>query len=556
MDDKEFVPHVGSREDGYLFEFHPKGVLLTVFPAVMPDVAFELSDMRQILSDYSVDNYDMGLLAKTVREAAGVPVKLADTFVLPPDWKPSSEEEALISEHAGPLNKNYGSVTVEVSRDRMEAKIRFSVAEGQAIPTEEMVSDALQLRNVTFGIDMEAIQEGCKDGKPFVVARGIPSIPGEDAKIVKKFDMSAKGRPVANEYDQVDYKNLNLCIIARKGQLLAERIPHTKGIPGTNIYGDNVPVKNGKPRPMPAGKGTEVKDENFLVAAVDGQIVENGNKISIDQRLVIRGDVGVATGNIDFIGGVEIGGDVAQGFKVKATGDVEIKGHIHGGNVEARNVYVNGGIHGMGRGKVHAEEDVRANFVESADIEAGGNVYIHDVVMHSTIRAGKVLQVEGGKGHIIGGMMAAGEEIQASTIGNTTNVITRLSVGVNPMLQKEYQATLKEYMESKKRLDQLNKMLNTLGKIDLNLLPKDKVERINALVRSQFPLAGSVERSEKQLKLLDAEMQKMKKGKIRVKDTMYPGCRLSINGIIKNVQVEEKHCVQYVEEEFIRTGPY
>lgn len=556
MDDKEFVPHVGSREDGYLFEFHPKGVLLTVFPAVMPDVAFELSDMRQILSDYSVDNYDMGLLAKTVREAAGVPVKLADTFVLPPDWKPSSEEEALISEHAGPLNKNYGSVTVEVSRDRMEAKIRFSVAEGQAIPTEEMVSDALQLRNVTFGIDMEAIQEGCKDGKPFVVARGIPSIPGEDAKIIKKYDMSAKGRPVANEYDQVDYKNLNLCIIARKGQLLAERIPHTKGIPGTNIYGDNVPVKNGKPRPMPSGKGTEVKDENFLVAAVDGQIVENGNKISIDQRLVIRGDVGVATGNIDFIGGVEIGGDVAQGFKVKATGDVEIKGHIHGGYVDARNIYVNGGIHGMGRGKVHAEEDVRANFVESADIEAGGNVYIHDVVMHSTIRAGKVLQVEGGKGHIIGGMMAAGEEIQASTIGNTTNVITRLSVGVNPMLQKEYQATLKEYMESKKRLDQLNKMLNTLGKIDLNLLPKDKVERINALVRSQFPLAGSVERSEKQLKLLDAEMQKMKKGKIRVNDTMYPGCRLSINGIIKNVQVEEKHCVQYVEEEFIRTGPY
>lgn len=554
MDDKEFVPRVGSREAGYLFEFHPKGVLLTIYPSL--HAAFELSDMRQILKEYSVDDYDIGLLAQTVREAAGVPVKLADSYVLPPDWQPSSEEEALISEHKGPINKNYGSVTVEVSRDRMEAKVRFSIAEGQAIPTEEMVSDALQLRNVSYGIDLEAIAEGCKDGKPFVVARGKPSIPGEDAKIIKKYDMSAKGRPVANEYDQVDYKNLNLCILARKGQLLAERIPHTKGIPGINIYGDNVPVKNGKPRPMPAGKGTEIKDDNFIVAAIDGQIVESGNKIIVDPRLSIRGDVGVATGNIDFIGGVDIGGDVAQGFVVKATGDVEIKGHIHGGTVIARNIYVKGGILGMSRGKVHAEEDVRAHFVENADIEAGGNVYVNDVVMHSSIRAGKLLQVEGGKGQITGGMMAAGEEISASVVGNAANVITRMSVGVNPLLQKQYQATLKEYMEGKKRLDQLNRTLNTLGKIDLNLLPKDKVERINALVRSQFPLAGSVERNEKRLKEMDAELQKMKKGKIRIKDTMYPGCRLSINGIIKNVQVEEKHCVQYVEDEFVRTGPY
>ena len=210
----------------------------------------------------------------------------------------------------------------------------------------------------------------------------------------------------------------------------------------------------------------------------------------------------------------------------------------------------------MNRGHVVATEDVRASFVENADIESGGNIYIHDVAMHSTIRAGQLLAVEGGKGQIIGGALAAGEEISANSIGNAANVITRISVGVNPLLQKKYKAALKEYMESKKRLDQLNKTLNTLGKIDVSLLPKDKVDKINALVRSQFPLAGAVERGEKQLKELDAELQKMKKGKVKVRDTMYPGTKLSINSILKNVQVEEKHCVQYVEEDFVRTGPY
>lgn len=547
------VPHVGGEQAGYLFEFKPEGVFLTVYPTLMSE--FELSDMRQILKEYSVDDYSLEALAKTVREASGLPVKIGYSYTLPPDWKPDEDTSNDVVFNTN-LNKNYGSVTVDVSRDRLEVKIRFNVTEDQAIPTVAMVNEALQLKNIQYGIDLKAIEEGCDTGRPFVAAKGIAPVNGEDAKLIKKYDLSAKGRPVANEYDQVDYKNLNLCIIAHKGQMLAERIPHTKGVPGINVYGDKVPAKNGKPRPMPLGKNTEVQDENFLIAALDGQIVENGNKISIDPRMEIRGDVGVATGNIDFIGGVLIGGNVNQGFKVKATGDVEIKGSILGGDVTARNVFVKGSIQGMSRGHVIATEDIRASFVENADIESGGNIYIHDVAMHSTIRAGQVLAVEGGKGQIIGGALAAGEEISANSIGNTANIITRISVGVNPLLQKKYKAALKEYMESKKRLEQLNKTLNTLGKIDVSLLPKDKVDKINALVRSQFPLAGAVERGEKQLKELDAELQKMKKGKVKVKDTMYPGTKLSINSILKNVQVEEKHCVQYVEEDFVRTGPY
>ena len=548
------VPHVGGEQAGYLFEFKPEGVFLTVYPTLMSE--FELSDMRQILKEYSVEDYSIETLAKTVREASGNPVKIGYSYTLPPDWKPDEEtnnNEVVFNTN---LNKNYGSVTIDVSRDRLEVKVRFNVTEEQAIPTVAMVNEALQLKNIQYGIDLEAIEEGCDTGRPFVAAKGVAPVNGEDAKLIKKYDLSAKGRPVANEYDQVDYKNLNLCIIAHKGQILAERIPHTKGVPGINVYGDKVPAKNGKPRPMPKGKNTDVQDENFLIAAMDGQIVENGNKISIDPRMEIRGDVGVATGNIDFIGGVLIGGNVNQGFKVKATGDVEIKGSILGGDVTARNIFVKGSIQGMNRGHVVATEDVRASFVENADIESGGNIYIHDVAMHSTIRAGQLLAVEGGKGQIIGGALAAGEEISANSIGNAANIISRISVDVNPLLQKKYKAALKEYMESKKRLDQLNKTLNTLGKIDVSLLPKDKVDKINALVRSQFPLAGAVERGEKQLKELDAELQKMKKGKVKVRDTMYPGTKLSINSILKNVQVEEKHCVQYVEEDFVRTGPY
>ncbi|WP_295918318.1 DUF342 domain-containing protein [Anaerovibrio lipolyticus] len=559
MDNTSSVSTVGSRDSGYLFEFRNDGVYLTVYESSEPGIQFELSDMRQILKEFSVDEYNLELLARLVREANGITTKISDKFVVPQNYKEGGRHDhtdvQLTTEELHE-NREYGNVFVDVSKDKLEVTVRFDIKENQAIPTAEMIKEALAIKNIVFGIDEEAVKEAAETGRITKVAFGIPPEHGLDAQIIKKFDMSITGRPVADEYDRVDYKNLNIFLLAKKGQVLAERIPHTQGKPGTNVHGATIRQKPGKPKPVPAGKNTIIKDENFVVSEIDGQIVDSGNKISVDPHLEVKGDVGLATGNIDFVGGVTVNGSVQLGFQLKATGDIEIKGMISGGDVSGRNIIVKGGVQGMSRGTVRAENDFQATFAENADIEAGGNVIITDVAMHSTIRAGHTLIVEGKKGLINGGNLAAGEEIRATTVGNVSNVVTRLTVGVNPMLQKQYQTVLKEYNEAKKRLDQVTKMINTLGKLDISQLPPDKAERFNALIRSQFPLAGTVERNERLLKELDVELQKMKRGKIRVKDTMYPGARLSINSIMKNVQVEEKCCTQYVEDDFIKIGAY
>jgi len=559
MDNTSSVSTVGSRDSGYLFEFRNDGVYLTVYESSEPGIQFELSDMRQILKEFSVDEYNLELLARLVREANGITTKISDKFVVPQNYKEGERHghtDVQLTTEELHENREYGNVFVDVSKDKLEVTVRFDIKENQAIPTAEMIKEALAIKNIVFGIDEEAVKEAAETGRITKVAFGIPPEHGLDAQIIKKFDMSITGRPVADEYDRVDYKNLNIFLLAKKGQVLAERIPHTQGKPGTNVHGATIRQKPGKPKPVPAGKNTIIKDENFVVSEIDGQIVDSGNKISVDPHLEVKGDVGLATGNIDFVGGVTVNGSVQLGFQLKATGDIEIKGMISGGDVSGRNIIVKGGVQGMSRGTVRAENDFQATFAENADIEAGGNVIITDVAMHSTIRAGHTLIVEGKKGLINGGNLAAGEEIRATTVGNVSNVVTRLTVGVNPMLQKQYQTVLKEYNEAKKRLDQVTKMINTLGKLDISQLPPDKAERFNALIRSQFPLAGTVERNERLLKELDVELQKMKRGKIRVKDTMYPGARLSINSIMKNVQVEEKCCTQYVEDDFIKIGAY
>jgi uncharacterized protein (DUF342 family) len=416
---------------------------------------------------------------------------------------------------------------------------------------------ALQEKNVTFGIDLEAIQQGLERQQDFVAAQGIPPENGKDAVIERKFTLGTKGTPVVNNYDRVDYKNLNLFVLVKKGDLLAERIPQTAGTVGHNIFGDEVPARYGKPKPLPNGKNTVVIDENAIFSNIDGQIVDSGSKINVEPQLSISGDIGVSTGNIDFTGGVRITGSVLAGFVVKATGDIEIKGMVSGATVEGQNVFISGGVQGMNRGQILARGDVRATFAENASIEAAGSIYITDAALHSNLQAGQKLIVEGRRGQITGGSSAAGKEIRATIVGNPMNVSTRLAVGINPMLQKKYQQTCKEYTEAKKRLSQLTKALNTFSKLDINKLPQERVDQINALTRSQFPLAGMVERDEKLIRQMDAEMKGMEHGKVYVSDTIHAGVKLNINSILKTIQAEQKHCSFYVDDEDeVKTGPY
>lgn len=369
--------------------------------------------------------------------------------------------------------------------------------------------------------------------------------------------MGVAGKPIIDEAGRADYKDLNLFVLVKENQTLAIRIPQTKGTPGTNILGEVVPAQNGRPCPMPEGKNTKVVGEHRLIATVNGQIVDKGARISVDPRLELKGGVGVQTGDIDFDGTVSIKGDVEQGFSVKATGDIEIKGSVNGAYVSGRNVYISGGITGADRAKIYAAESVRATFAENALIEAGTDVFISDIALHSQIRAGKKLIMEDKHGQITGGHAVAGELVSVKVIGNGAFVVTKVSVGVDPTLQKEYVALKKTYKENKRRLTHITQTLNTLSKIDVNKLPKTRLDSINQLTRSQFPLAGQIKRDEKRLVEIEQQLSNMKQGKIKVSDTIYPGVRLSVNNILKSIQSEYKRCtISLNDDGDVEVGPY
>lgn len=548
------LPSVGGTDAGYLFEFNNDGVFLTVYPSSATELLFELRDLQKVLKEHGIEEYEMEALARAMREQNGDPVKLAErNSVSAQDEAPAEPKEEPPEEP-----KEEPKIRIDISRDKMSATLSFEMNENSKLPTVKMVLQEIEKKGITFGIDHEKIEQAVStQASDCVVAQGILPENGTDAVIKKHFSLEGKGKPIQGESARVDYKDLNLFVLVSAGDLLAERIMHTPGVPGTNIFGDAVAPRPGKPKPLPSGKNTKIVDDT-IVAAIDGQVIENGKKIAVDPLLNIKGDVDMSTGNIDFNGSVNIKGSVQAGFFVCAVGDVEISGTVSGGIVEARNITVIGGVQGMNRGHLRAVEDFRASFAENANIIAERDVYISDVMLHSEIHAGRKIIVEGHRGQIMGGTAVAGEEIRAKTIGNTMNVSTKLEVGVNPMLREKYNDLRAALATTKAQLDKIQKTLQTLNHIDKSRFSQEKLDQFAQMTRVQFTLAGQIQRDEKELTRLQESLEIMKTGKIKVADKAYPGVKLVIGSIMKTLQSEAQRCTFYVDEaeDLIRTGAY
>ena len=212
---------IGGINEGFQLVIKADGNYLTVYPGSKDTPAIDLTTLKSRLAEEGVKDYDKLQLARLVRAADGFEAKL--------DAAPEDDgENAIIP------------FSIEIANDAMTAAVRFDDNRGNVPPDVSDVLDALAAKKVVYGIDRDAIGRGVARLTPFMAARGTAPEAGTDARIEKKFDMGAKGRPAERAYDRVDYKDMNIFIRANIGDVLAVRIPETAGVPGKNVFGEEV----------------------------------------------------------------------------------------------------------------------------------------------------------------------------------------------------------------------------------------------------------------------------------------------------------------------------
>src|SRR6056297_2419159 len=132
----------------------------------------------------------------------------------------------------------------------------------------------------------------------------------------------------------MDFHSKNLINNVLRGEKIVTKVEPSEGEAGKDVFGREIEPPTPKEAKLPRAKNT-VRKNNSVYAAKDGQIVREGKKISIDPIYQVRGDVDLEEGNIDFVGSVKITGDVREGFKIKASGDIEVGGNVGASDLES-----------------------------------------------------------------------------------------------------------------------------------------------------------------------------------------------------------------------------
>ncbi len=346
------------------------------------------------------------------------------------------------------------AITISVSPDKMHAFLSLQPQDDVKVMPEDVFL-LLEEEDITHGIDIEAIKSLCSTSsqvRKHVIAKGVHSLPGQDAVVTYRYE-KPNTKPKMTEDGHVDFYELGNIIEVKQGDILAERVPPTKGTPGFNIFGEVLHPAPGKNKAFKVGKGVVIEDD-IAMAEYNGSLDWQLGKVSVSRMFSVKGDVDFSIGNIDFPGKVKIIGNVRTGFRIEAAEDVEITGCIEDATVISQkgSVFVHAGIIGTGKAVVQAHNNVEARFIQEASVEARKNVVANEYIIRSNINAGNAVLIQGMKGRLLGtNQIKAGTQVRVNSIQSHQG----MSLSVEGINRNTTYVRMKEISQEIKELEEV-----------------------------------------------------------------------------------------------------
>lgn len=454
-----------------------------------------------------------------------------------------------------------GELDVQVSNDLLSASLfYFPIDENRERSFEkEALLQFIKDRGVSYGIKEEVIDQFIAAPARYIkqeliIAEGIPPINGEDSYLELLCYSSDQRKPKVKADGSVDFYSITDIANVAKGQILAKKIPSTEGVKGISVAGEPIPAKNGVDKPLKAGKNVVIDQDNQAIyAAIDGQVSVT-NVINVFPVFEVNGDLDLSIGNIDFVGNVVIRGNVPNGFKVSAKGDIRITGGVEAAEIISEgSIHIQSGITAQHKGLVKAGMDVQAGFIVNGIVQAERNVRVTQSIMHSHVMAGERVECLGDKGLIVGGHIQSGAEVICNIVGNSMTASTTIEVGSQPRALNRRREIERESIEIKETLEKTDKAMKVLAQLaqKLGQLPPDKHALNIRLMKTK--LEGERKRQEllEELAELELQIQNEKQAKIQVSGTLYAGTRLILGKYMKYIKETQKHIKYELENNVI-----
>ncbi|MFW5800248.1 MAG: DUF342 domain-containing protein, partial [Spirochaetota bacterium] len=426
------------------------------------------------------------------------------------------------------------------------------------------VDEILQLLDeagVVFGIKHDNIKKIIDKevyGVPILVAQGKEPKPGKDAKIEYKFKTDKTLKYDKDEKTgKVDYnkpKEVFTNVVA--GQVLAIKTPATKGIPGRTITNKAIETKDGEDVELIPGENCMLSENGLeIYANIAGRaFLDSQNRVSVEKTLEVT-NVDYSTGNIVFLGSVIVTGDVKDGFSVKAAGDIEVRGNVEKANLESDgSIIIGKGVLGKGQldknGKsmkdgavLKAGDNIQTTFIEHAEVFANNDVIIKENISHSKVDAGGRVICNGRKAYIYGGRIRASQEIYTKNLGIESYTKTIIEAGIDPKSQEKLSQLNAEKESHEQTLMKINvKIQNMKEEEKKGGLSKEKKKMLERMEKAKEEFNITIDEIEQDIADIREWLSKLDtKGKVSVKEVVYPGVEIYIKNVPKPYYVKNEH---------------
>ncbi|MFD2638299.1 DUF342 domain-containing protein [Piscibacillus salipiscarius] len=348
---------------------------------------------------------------------------------------------------------------------------------------EQGVSYGLRYDNIDF-----IINNLNKVSFPILIAEGNHPSPGRDGYIDFKVEHSI--RMELHEQERIDFKNVIKIPVVEPGQLIAIIQQPSEGTAGKDVYDEVVHSRRGKTVHIMAGENTTFDEHKQAIYASNfGQVSLINNQIKVLPLYEVNESLNLSTGNIEFNGSVLIKGDVPEGYRVEAKGDITIEGLVEGAIIKAGgSIYIKEGISATGKGFIEAGVDLATPHINQGHVKAGRHIKVEQSIIHSKITALEAITCQ--KGHVIGGTISAGSIIVCQDLGNRMHTLTRVYLGENKE-DRDHRMNINQQI---KQLDSEIEKLQLLGQALSKKSERSPKEQLT-LKKQRYTL------EEKQLKL-------------------------------------------------------
>lgn len=521
-------------KNGYFQLVHKEdGTYLKVFPAENggEKVSYEL--ISQYLTLVNIAEYSPkeinNLLLIAEREPAEA--KLISKEVLPEDER--------------------GMVHIELDKSKATGIFIAPSSKGKLMERQDII-DALVQAGVRYGVKDDAIDEFLKSReycRQFVLAECTPAVEGKSAVITYHFNTKVDTKPKMNEDGSVDFHHLDVINHVNEGDILAILDPVDYGKNGIDVCGGILKPKKVISKVLKHGTNIHLSEDGCtMYSDVAGHVTLADDRVFVSNTYEVPADVGVASGDIEYDGNVEVKGNVISGFTVKAKGDIIVNGVVEGATLIAGGqIILKRGIQGMGKGILDAKGNIIAKFIENCKVITDGEITT-DAIMHSNVTAKGNITVSGKKGMITGGNIRTTESITATTLGSVMGTQTVLTIGIDP-------AVLEDLKETEERLEQIGEEQKKLVDVLKLCAAKKKAGKTSpdlakaelSAVQKAKELQAENQRRTLKLKSLKMEVENYRGGRIKFSGSAYPGVKITICNSTMIIKKEMVHS-QFVRD--------